>query len=394
MSRPMLLTGAVALLSPALVRPLLRALVRLPGATGLLVRESAAGAVRRTAAIAAPVLVTVALAATLPAGPATLEAARTAEARARTAAAFVVTPPSGAGFGTAALRRLGAVPGAEVSPTASDEVFVLEDGVALIRSEARAADPAALAATARLPLTAGRITALDDDSIIVNKEWQRHTVGERVTVRLGDGTRRTLRIAAVMATGTGDNGVYVTPHNAPGAPVDRVEVAVAKGADRAAVAAGLRAAVRPVHAPVLTRDQWIRATHPAHDRTTRLGLLLVLGIALLYTGIGVANTMAMANADRLRDLAVLRPAGASRGQLLRLVALESLTVVAAGTLLSLLTAALHLAGLAAALHLLSAPVTVRLPWTVTGCAVAACALLAVTAATVPAALALRRGAPR
>ncbi|MEU9988700.1 FtsX-like permease family protein [Streptomyces sp. NPDC048045] len=158
--------------------------------------------------------------------------------------------------------------------------------------------------------------------------------------------------------------------------------------------AGLRAAVRPVHARVLTRDQWIRATHPAHDRTTRLGLLLVLGIALLYTGIGVANTMAMANADRLRDLAVLRLAGASRGQLLRLVALESLTVVAAGTLLGLLTAALHLAGLAAALHLLSAPVTVRLPWTVTGGAVAACALLAATAATVPATLALRRGAPR
>ncbi|MFG2354993.1 FtsX-like permease family protein [Streptomyces sp. NPDC048521] len=389
-SRPMLVTGAVALLAPALVRPLVRALVRLPGATGLLVRESAAGAVRRTAAIAAPVLVTVALAAALPGTTATLQAARAAEARARTAAAFVVSPPAGAGFDTATLRRLRAVPGAEVSATASDEVYVLEDGVALIRSQARAADPVGLAATTRLPLTAGDVRALDDDSIIVNEEWRRHTSGSRVTVWLGDGTRRTLRIAAVMATGTGDNGVYVTPRNAPGAPVDRVDVAVAEDADPAAVAAGLRAAVREAHGRVRTGQQWVEAGHPANDRTTRLGLLLVLGIALVYTGICVINTMVMAHRDRLRDLVVLRSTGATRGQLLRLVALDALTVVAVGTVLGLLTAALHLAGIAAALHLLSAPAVVRVPWSVIGATVGVCALLAVTAATVPAAFALRR----
>ncbi|MCZ9340907.1 ABC transporter permease, partial [Streptomyces sp. TRM76130] len=113
---------------------------------------------------------------------------------------------------------------AAVSATATSAVYVVEEGVALVRSAARAADPEALAATTRLPVTAGRLTDLDDDSIVVNEEWERHTVGERIPVRLGDGTRRTLRVAAVLAVGTGGNGVYVTPANAPGAPVDRVEV--------------------------------------------------------------------------------------------------------------------------------------------------------------------------
>ncbi|MDQ0749815.1 putative ABC transport system permease protein [Streptomyces africanus] len=389
-SRPMLLITAAALLSPLVLRPLTRLLTWLPGPCALLVRENTAAGMRRTAALAAPVLVTVALAGSLLGATATLNRAQTAETSERTTAAFVVTPPAGTGFDAAALRRLRAVPGTEMSPTSSTAVHVLEDGVALIRSEARAAAPGPLAATTRLPLAAGAVGDLDDDSIIVNEEWQRHRVGDRVRIWLGDGTPRTLRIAAVMPTGTGDNGVYVTPRNAPGATVDRIDVALAAGADPKTVATALHQALGTGNGQVLTRAEWIRATHPETQRTTRLGLLLVLGIALLYTGISVANTMVMATSDRARDLAVLRLAGATRWQVLRLTGAEALTVVAAGALLGLLVAAVNLAGMAGALALLSAPVTVELPWQALGTTTAVCALLAVTSALTPAALALRR----
>jgi putative ABC transport system permease protein len=356
----------------------------------MLVRENASAGVRRTAAVAAPVLVTVALAGSLLGATATLDEARASETRERTAAAFVVTSPAGSGFDARTLGRLRAVPGAEVSPTASSAVYVLEEGVALVTSQARAAEPRALAATTRLPLAAGRVADLDDGSIIVNEEWERHTVGDRVRVWLGDGTRRTLRIAAVMTTGTGGNGVYVTPANAPGAAVDRVDVALADGAGSGAVAAGLREAVRAAGGEVFTRDEWLAATHPGTNRTTRLGLLLVLGIALLYTGISLVNTMVMATSDRVRDLAVLRLAGATRGQVLRLVGAEALTVVAVGGLLGLLVAGLGLSGMWAALDLLSVPGAAPvLPWTALGGVVAACAVLAVVSAVVPAAHALR-----
>ncbi|MFF9485793.1 FtsX-like permease family protein [Streptomyces sp. NPDC014676] len=391
-SRPMLLITAGALLAPLVVRPLTRLLTRSPGVIGMLVRENAAAGVRRTAAVAAPVLVTVALAGSLLGATATLDRAGALEARERTTAAFVVTAAGDGAFDARTLDRLRAVPGARVSASAPSAVYVLEEGVALVRSEARAVDPGALAATARLPLTAGEVTDLDDGSVVVNEEWERHTVGQRVRVWLGDGTERTLRIAAVMTTGTGDNGVYVTPANAPGARADRVDVALVDGADARVVAAGLERAVRPAGGRVLTSEQWLSATAPGTERTTRYGLLLVLGIALLYTGISLASTMVMATSDRVRDLAVLRLAGATRWQVLRMVGAESLTVVVVGALLGLTVAALDLAGMWGALVLLSSPATIVLPWSTLAAVTAACAVLATVSAVVTAALALRRPA--
>ncbi|GGS87355.1 ABC transporter permease [Streptomyces chromofuscus] len=393
-SRPMLLITAVALLAPVVVRPLTRLIAwlpaQLPGAGGMLVRENAAAGVRRTAAIAAPVLVTVALTGSLLGATATLNEAKATETREQTAADFVITPAGDDGFDAATLAKLKAVPGAEVSATSSSAVYVLEEGVALIRSDARAAQAGPPAAALHLPLAAGRVSDLDDGSIIVNEEWERHAVGERVQVWLGDGTKKSLRIAAVMTTGTGDSGVWVTAANAPGAPVDRVDVSVAAGADTAAVGAGLREAAGG--ARVFTRDEWVRASYPETNRTTRYGFLLVLGIALLYTGISLANTMVMATSDRIRDLAVLRLAGATTWQVLRLVGAEALMVVAVGGVLGLLVAGLNLAGMWSALGLLSVWSSIEIPWAALGAAVGACAVLAVVSSVVPAGLAMRRRA--
>ncbi|MFD6619847.1 FtsX-like permease family protein, partial [Streptomyces albidoflavus] len=399
-SRPMLLITAVALLAPVLVRPLTRLLAwlpaKLPGAAGMLVRENAAAGVRRTAAVAAPVLVTVALAGSLLGATATLNEAEATETREQTTADFVVRPAGDAGFDPATVRRIeaveGAFEGATVAPSAAGAVYVLEDGVALVESEARAVRAGPLAGTARLPLASGEVTDLDDGSIIVNEEWAEHTVGRHVTVWLGDGTRKSLRIAAVMTTGTGDNGVYVTPANAPRAPVDRVDVSLTGGGDTAAVAAALRTAVGAAGGEVFTKEQWVAATYPETNRTTRYGFLLVLGIALLYTGISLANTMVMATSDRVRELAVLRLAGATRWQVLRLVGAEALTVVAVGGVLGLVVAGANLAGMWGALGLRSVWSPVELPWAEIGAAVGACAVLAVVFSVVPASLAMRRRA--
>ncbi|MBE8473909.1 ABC transporter permease [Streptomyces justiciae] len=385
-SRPLLLITATALLSPLLVRPLIRLLTP----RGMLVRANTTTSLRRTAALAAPVLVTVALTGSLLGAAATLNAARATEARERTRADYVLT--SATGLDARTLDRLRAVRGAEVSPTASSEVYVLEEGVALVKSEARAADPGRLARTTSVPLTAGRLSDLSDDSIIVNEEWAQHEVGDHVTVWLGDGTRRSLRIAAVMPVGTGDNGVYVTPANARGALVDRVEARVREGAEATTVRAALRSAAPG--ATLLPRDAWLAATYPATDfttadATTRLGYLLVLGIALLYTAISLANTLLMATSDRTRELTALRLAGATRTQVLRLVALESLTVVAAGAVLGLLLTALNLTGIWTALGLQSVRSPIHVPWPELGATTAACAVLAVVAAVIPAGLALR-----
>ncbi|MFI1049475.1 FtsX-like permease family protein [Streptomyces griseoruber] len=385
-SRPLLVITAVALLSPALVRPLVP---RLPGVIGLLVRENAVAGVRRTAAVAAPVLVTVALAGSLLGATATLTEARTVEVRQRTVADFVVTPGSGTALTADAVARLRKVPGALVSASAATAVYTLEDGVALVKSEARAVDPGPLGMPVRLPVTAGRLADLDDGSIVVTEEWSRHRVGQRVRVWLGDGTSRSLRIAAVLATGTGESGVWVSAADAGGAAVDRVDVRVRAGADPEGVAAGLRAVGG---ARVLSRAQWVAAASPQTNRTTRLGVLLVLGIALVYTGISLANTLVMAAAERGRERAVLRLAGATGGQILRLTAAEALAVVGVGAVLGLLVTVVNLAGMWGALRLLSAPATLVVPWPALGVVTAACAVLAVGAAVVPVAVSAARRA--
>lgn len=161
--------------------------------------------------------------------------------------------------------------------------------------------------------------------------------------------------------------MYVTAANAPRAPVDRIDVRVKDGAEAPAVERALRKALRASsQAQVFTKAQWTRSSYPETKGTTRLGVLLVLGIALLHTGIALANTLLMATSDRTRELTALRPAGATTGQVLRLVAAEAVTVVAVGALLGLLVTVLNPLGMRGALHLLSAPAPLTLPWPALG----------------------------
>ncbi|MFC8532411.1 FtsX-like permease family protein [Streptomyces sp. NPDC057249] len=390
-TQPMLLITGCALFAPVLVRPAIRLLAwlpaRLPGATGLLVRENASAGLRRTAAVAAPVLVTVALAASLMGTKATIDAAKAAEARGQVTADFVAEDER-AGVSEEFTDRARRLPGVRVSASRATSVTVLEEGTALIRSDARAVDPADFAAVSALPVVAGRFADLDDRSIVVNEEWETHEVGSRVRVRLGDGREVTLRVAAVLAVGTGDNGVYLTPRNAAGAPVDRVGIAVRAGADRQAVERGLRAAGRATGTEVLTREEWAAIPGPGGG-STRTGLLMILAIALVYTGITLANTQVMATADRVRDFTVLRLAGATEAQVLRLAGAEALAVVAVGAVLGAAVAALNLLGVRAALGRLDVPAVVVVPWEAVGLVVAVSAALAVVCAVLPARLALR-----
>ncbi|MFE0509242.1 hypothetical protein [Streptomyces sp. NPDC058964] len=137
---------------------------------------------------------------------------------------------------------------------------------------------------------------------------------------------------------------------------------------------------------MLTPQEWLREHRPGTDRTTWPGLLLIPGSALLRSGVSVANTMVMAAPDQLRDPTALRPAGATCGQALRLVAAEAPTVIASGALLGLL--GLLVAGLDL-LRLQSAPSVPRVPGHRPGHRSGACALLAVTASVGATALALR-----
>ncbi|KUF15521.1 FtsX-like permease family protein [Streptomyces silvensis] len=395
----MVLAGAAAALVPLVVRYVDRVALACGGtaprgarsasrggwrALVRVARANMTGAVRRTGAVAAPVLVTVALAGCLLGSAATVGRAKAEEARARTAADLVVTGDR--------LRPVpaGGVPGAVVTASAATAVYVREDGgTALVRSEARAvADPRAFAALTRLPVVAGDVRRLDDRSLVVNEEWERHRVGERVDVRLGDGRRARLRIVAVLARGTGDNGAYVTSRNAPAAPVDRLDVRLRAGADRAAVAAALREATG---GEVRSAREWVAAEYPGMRRQTRLGLLMLLGICLAYTAISLAGTQLMTAPVRGAELRALRLVGATPGQIRVVVGVEAGFAVGVGVVLGLGVVGVGLGGLSAGLARLSAPAGVVVPWGVMGVCVGVCGVVGVGAAVLGVGLA---GRPR
>lgn len=386
-TQPMILIAAVAAPAPALVRPAVRLLVRLPGAAGLLIRENAASSVRRTAAVAAPVLVTVALAGSLLGSVWTVTGAKAAEARERTRAQFIVSGEE---------LRVPVVPGATVSASASTAVFVREDGTALIRSDARAVrDVRAFAEVTRLPVVAGDVRELDDRSIVVNEEWERHTVGAWVSVWLGDGRAARLRIVAVLARGTGDNGAYVTAANAAGVGVDRLDVRVADGVNQVEVAGALKASGGTVR----SAGAWLAEAYPRMGvwgdgggrggARTRLGLFVVLGISLVYAGVSLAAVLLMAMSARGGELRSLELAGATRVQVLGVVVGEALVGVGVGAGLGVGVSAVNLGGLAGALGVLGAPVGVGVPWGVVAGCVGGCAGVGVVAAGVGGVVAMR-----
>ncbi|MCX5410120.1 ABC transporter permease (plasmid) [Streptomyces sp. NBC_00335] len=390
-TQPMVLIGAFALLTPLAAGPLVRLVAwpaaRMRGAVGMLVRESAAAGVRRTSALAAPVLVSVALAGSLLGSTDTVGAGRADEVRSRTAADFVVT--SDAGLSDAAVAAA-AVPGTRSAVSAATTVEFLYEGLVRTPEPARVVDPAAFAELSRLPLVEGSVKDLDDTSIVVNDEWPVTAVGQPVEVWRADGTKVSLTVAAVMRRGTGGNGAYVTAANGAGARPDRVEVRLEPGADRAAVAASLAAAVGAQGARVVTAEEWIAASQPETKRESRLAIFVVLGLALLYSLIALAGTMVSATSDRSRDLAVLRLSGATGGQVLRLVAVEAAVVVVAGALLGVLVTALNVLGTWSALSVLvgsAAPLS--LPWGAMAAVAASCAAVAVPAAVLSAAVLLR-----
>jgi putative ABC transport system permease protein len=343
----MLLVVAFAVLAPVLVAPAARLLGwpllgwPLRGVAGLLTRETAVAATRRTAATAASVLLTVGLAACLLGVTSTIDRAKAAESVPRTG--FLVVPAGPPGLDRALVDRLRTVSGATVSVSYPTALYDLEDGVALLERRAQAVDPGVLEG---LPVLAGSLADLRDDAVVVDTEWHRR-VGDRVRVWRGDGSPVTLRVVAVVRPGAGGNGAYVTRAHAAEALASSALVRPPSGTAPDAMAAALRAAVAG-HGADLRAPGSVRGS-----RVTTAGMWVVVGIAVLYSGLSVVGTVLMAGRERRRELALLRLAGATPGQLVRVVTVDAMFVTALGLLLAAATAALTLGGLWVALFRLT-----------------------------------------
>jgi putative ABC transport system permease protein len=134
------------------------------------------------------------------------------------------------------------------------------------------------------------------------------------------------------------------------------------------------------------------ASDAQNNHANTLAMIAILGMALVYTGIAIANTLVMATATRNRELAALRLSGAAPGQVLRMIGVEALLVSGIGILFAAGVTAITVIGLRHGLAPFAPAVRLVIPWLpLTGIA-GACLVIALLASLIPAAVALRRPA--
>ncbi|MFI7521149.1 FtsX-like permease family protein [Micromonospora globbae] len=325
-----LLLCAVAALGPVLVRALTAVvgrLTRVAGVTGWLAGTVARVESRRVAAVAVPLVLMFAVNATMLLNSSLLGRLTADEHAARNAPATgQVTGP--AGLPLDAVGDLAALPGVTgAAATLPTRAIVAQGG----KPEDHPSQGLFLAgreAAIDLGVREGRIGG--DDTFAASSYLVRQygwRVGDEVPIWLADGYQVTLRLAAVYerARGFGDMALpagLVAAHDPRG-----LVAAVALRYD-GDVASRIRE-----RWPALRVTPTAEAVRASDAQNQQGAWELMVVISLGFTAIAVVNTFAIATAARRREYADLRLAGATAGQVHRMVTGEAAITVAVGLLL-------------------------------------------------------------
>jgi putative ABC transport system permease protein len=389
----LLLVLGGALLTPAVAPPLLRLLgaplAARSGPAGPLAARSAAANGRRTAAIAAPVLLTVGIAGSMLAGTATLSRADQAAAGSRITAPVMIQPSGTAGLADATVAGVRSAPGvAAVAPVTAAPVYLKSAGDPE-RWDGLYLDGPASAGLLRYPLAAGSLAALTGSGTVAvpSGTWR---LGQTALVWLTDLAPVRLRVVAVLAHRIDLEQTVLLPwglragHLA--APLaTAVYLRMAPGAGLA----GVRAAARSGGGRVTSTRALVAAADAQAARANTRAMVVVLGLALVYTVIAIANTLVIATAGRRAELAALRLAGATRGQVLRLAGTEAALVAALGTGLGAVVTAVTVAAVRRGLAGVAPVARVAIPWPPLLAIALACLVAAMLGSVATVAAALR-----
>lgn len=359
-------TIALALLGPLVARATRLIPLRAAGPSGFLAARNLRAAPKTLASVLAPLTLMVAMTCTILFAQTTMGHAAQEQADAGTLAGYVLP-----GASADQVRR---VPGvAAVTPVLRTSIRV---GLDKYGAQAIAYDPR----TMDLGVVGGSMDRFGRGSVALSRTAAAHlglAPGDRVTLTLGDGTPATLGVAAVYTRGLGLGDVTL-PYELVRGHVDDPTGTLLVSAPtltRAALAEAVPGAL------VLDRAQ--AADVAAADPQVTF---VALGLIIAFTAIAVVNTLAMATSGRVRELAVLRLAGTTRRQVLRMLRLETLgavlTAALAGTAVSWVTLAAFGAGM-------TGSATPYVPLGTYALVVVAAAVLALLSTALPARRALR-----
>ncbi|WP_409484831.1 ABC transporter permease [Arsenicicoccus dermatophilus] len=191
-------------------------------------------------------------------------------------------------------------------------------------------------------VVAGSLSDFQDGTAIVarktaeEKGWK---VGQTLDYRAGR-TPVPVRIVALSEHPKGTRGGVVTTLQTlvrAGLPAvdSQVNVDLAAGADKAATRDRLEAIVKDL--PMVSlQDQQEFADARAGSIDQLLAMIYgLLGLAIVIAVLGIVNTLALSVIERTREIGLLRAIGLGRGQLRRMIRLESVGIALLGSVLGL-----------------------------------------------------------
>ncbi|MEV6399329.1 FtsX-like permease family protein [Streptomyces sp. NPDC051907] len=378
------LAAAVSLLGPLIVKAamaLLAGPLGLTGSSGALAAANVRGNAARMAAAVTPLALLVGMACTVLFVQPTLGDAARAQAREGLRADWVLAA-QGPGVPAEAVAKIRRAQGV----TAATEVVRTTVRVGLEKYSTQGVTPAGLARTWDPGVTEGSLDAFGPTSAAVSElaaERLRLKPGSPLKLTLGDGTPAAFTVVAVYAKGLGF-GDLTLPRDPVAHHKDNplASTVLVSGGDRA----GLAAAVKEFPGMNVLAPAAADAVHAERQRANAEVNLLAMGLVLAFTAIAAVNTVAMSVSERVRELAMLRLAGATRRQVLRMLRTEAVVVVLIGAAIGTGMALAVLTAFSVGMTGSAAPAVRQLVYaTVVGVA----ALLALAATALPGRAALR-----
>lgn len=357
--------------------------------------DAAARAPTRTALTASAVMIGLALVVTFAAfSSSAISAVR--DAIDRSLAADVIVSPrdllSFQGFSPELAREIAALPEVEVaSPLSFALLRVDGDPIQVL-----GVDPASYGRVSGDRLVDGGVpdwTALSGPSAIVSS-----TLAEAQDIAVGD-------VLEIATTAGGPDRVRVT------GVIDLIDEHVYVSLDRVARDGGTtqvyqvyamardgeEAAMRAAIERVLERYPSARATSNDELKDEIEGqfdqifgfFYALLGVAIVASAFGVANTIAMSVIERTREIGLIRAVGGTRGQVRAMIRREGVLVSVIGLLLGLAVGLVLAAAFIRAASASFSGLEFVVPWTVIGIVAVGAILLGLLAAALPARRAAR-----
>jgi putative ABC transport system permease protein len=359
----LLLVGGMALLVPFLLRPLSGLLPAGRGTVGMLTQAAIRTAPRRAAAALVPVLIAVGLSASV-LGVTATTAASSAGLRGEAAnAGYLVLPAGTPGLTGQLIEQVEGTAGVEATAVKDTTLLAYEPAITAFHLEAPM--PITFGALGidhyspalALPVRQGSLAGLDDGTVAVDTSWGKH-VGDTLRLWRPDGTPVNLRVIAVLKQTLAGASLIVDLRNSGSSLPSRLYLKVSQPAALARV----QAVARADGARVVPAATWTAVVNNQQAAQNQAGLLVLVGIAIAYSAIGIASTIAVSTRGRAAEWALLRLAGATRKQITGIIVAEALVLTLLGVVASAAVAAVVLGALPVALARAGAATPLVLPW--------------------------------